>query len=268
MKMRGVCFPSTSNMPRKRRALGQHFLNSVKIAERIVELSGANGKTVVEIGSGRGILTGQLVKTAKRVIAVEIDSRLANFLIDIRLPHVFVLNCDFLSVSLSELGKPVVIGNIPYSLTSAILHKLAGSKSDITRAVLTIQKEYGRKMTAEKGNSEYGYISVFANYHFTVCREFIIPARYFSPKPQVSSVVVSLEPKASSHDANYETGFFEFVAGVFRYRRKVLRNAILSHLRYVPLNIASDILAERPQNLSIGDFLNIYEKVRDRDETA
>jgi 16S rRNA (adenine1518-N6/adenine1519-N6)-dimethyltransferase len=255
-------------MRRKRRALGQHFLNSTKMAERIARLSRVSSRVVVEIGSGKGILTRQLAKAASKVIAVEIDARLADFLKDMQLSRVSVLNRDFLTVDLSELGKPIVVGNIPYSLTTAILHKLARSKYDIIRAVLTIQKEYGAKMTAANGSSEYGYVSVFSNYHFALQKEFCIPARYFSPRPKVSSVVVTLEPRASSRDDDYEAGLFEFIAGIFRYRRKALRNAMLSHLRYVPSGIASDIMDKRPQYLDIADLLDIYDKIRNQHEAA
>jgi len=261
MKMRADCLFSTNGMRSRRKTLGQHFLNSTRFAKRIAQTAGVRSKLVIEIGSGRGILTRQLAELAEKVIAVEIDSRLANYLENLGIPRVDVQNCDFLGIDLTTFGSSILVGNIPYNITSAILTKLIENKSYFERAVLTVQKEYGDKMMASLGSRGYGYFSIYVNYHFKLDKEFVIPARYFSPKPKVSSVVLTLQPKEGSIDAKYEARFFEFVSGVFRYRRKVLRNAILSHLRWLPRDINDDILEKRLQHLSIDDFLRIYQKI-------
>jgi 16S rRNA (adenine1518-N6/adenine1519-N6)-dimethyltransferase len=268
MKMRDGCLPTGSDMSRRRRSLGQHFLNSAKIAGRIANTVKIDGNTVVEIGSGKGILTRQLARRAARVIAVEIDGELTAYLRGLQLPGVVVLNRDFLNVDLGQWDMPTVIGNIPYSLTSAILDKLVEYKKDISRVVLTIQKEYGDRMLASVGGSAYGYITVYTNHHFFARKEFIIPSRFFSPEPKVGSVVLTLEPRKSSYDIEYEDRFFAFVEGIFRYRRKVLRNAILNHLKYLPDGIADDALRKRPQHLSVDDFHSIFQAVLRYDEKA
>ena len=245
----------------KRRSLGQHLLNSLSFAERIARIAHVENNVVLEIGSGKGIITRQLARRSKKVIAVEIDRRLARCLKDLELPRVSVIIGDFLKVDLGQWSKSIVVGNIPYSITSSILRKLADNKERMQRAVLTVQKEYAAKMMAPVGGSEYGYWAIHINYHFEVHREFNIPARFFSPRPKVSSVVLTLKPKKSRFGNTYETELFEFIAGLFRYRRKFLRNAILSHGRVLPEGLDDDRLRQRPQHLSFDDYHQIYSMI-------
>jgi len=244
--------------------LGQHFLNSTRVAERIARAAEVKDELVVEIGPGKGILTRQLAILAKKVIAVEIDGRLARFLEDSRIPRVDVLHLDFLKVNLRDFGHAVVVGNIPYGISSLIIEKLIGSKNFVKKALLTVQKEYGSKIVAALGHRGYGHLSICANYHFEIRRLFSVPARYFTPSPKVSSVVVALQPKKGIFDEINEGEFFEFVAGVFRYRRKSLKNAILKHLRWLPDGADHDLLAKRPQELSIIDFYRIYQLILEK----
>ena len=253
-------------MSNRSQRYGQHFLNSSKLAERIVESAAVDNELVVEIGPGKGILTKHLARRARKVIAVEIDSRLANRLEALNIPRVEVINDDFLSVKLDRFESPVVVGNIPYGITTAIIEKLATGKAVLKRALLTIQREYGSRMTAPVGASDYGFLSVYANHHFRIDRRFVIPSRYFSPRPKVSSVVVTMIPFKSGYDEDYERRFFSFVSGVFRYRRKSLKNAILNHLEYLPGGPDSAVLSKRPQHLSIGDFHRIYSTISAADE--
>ncbi len=248
-------------MTTRRRTLGQHFLNSPRLAERIARAGEVTDELVIEIGAGKGILTRQLAQSAKKVIAVEIDPRLARFLENLHIPGVEVWNRDFLELDLHEFALTVVVGNIPYSITSAIIEKLIHNKNFLRRAVLTVQKEYGMKMTASAGDHDHGYLSVCLNYHFEVHKKFAVPARYFSPRPRVSSTVVVMEPKQGLSLRGDEAEFFEFVAGVFRYRRKSMRNAILSHLPWEPEMIEHALLDRRPQDLSIDDFYFVYRMI-------
>ena len=248
-------------MRTKRRVLGQHFLNSTTFAARIAQIAKIKNKVVLEIGSGKGILTRQLAKEASKVVAVEIDGRLADHLRKLNLPGIQVVNADFLKINLRDWNKVVVVGNIPYNITSAIIRRLAESGECVERAVLTVQKEFAVKMMAAVGRSEYGYISIYANHYFRVRKEFTIPPRFFSPRPRVSSVVITLGPKTRKYDARYEARFFEFVAGVFRYRRKSLKNAILNYMKRLPSGLNDRRLESRPQYLSIEDYHEIYQKV-------
>jgi len=245
----------------RREILGQHFLNSTRVAERIARAAAVDGEIVVEIGPGKGILTKQLALFARKVIAVEIDGRLARALNDLSMPSVDVLHLDFLKFDLGLLRDVVIVGNIPYSISTSIMEKLIKNKTVVKKALLTVQKEYGAKMTAPHGSRVYGHLSICANYHFDIRRLFSIPARFFSPSPKVSSVVVTLLPKKGVLDDINEEEFFRFVSGVFRYRRKSLKNAIQSHLNFLPEGIDQFLLARRPNELTVSDFYTIYKAV-------
>lgn len=245
----------------RREILGQHFLNSRRVAERIASAAGVKGELVIEIGPGRGILTEHLAVLAKKVIAVEIDNRLAARLEGMRIPRVEVLHLDFLKLDLRDYRQPVVVGNIPYGISSLIVEKLIRSKNSIEKALLTVQKEFGAKMTAALGQSGYGQLSICLNYHFTVRKLFSITARYFSPSPKVSSVVIALQPKEGAFNRIDEEEFFEFISGVFRYRRKSMKNAIMSHLQWMPEGLDQEILARRPHELTINDFYRVFKMI-------
>ena len=245
-------------MSLRRRILGQHFLNSQHFAQKISEVAGVEGETVVEIGSGKGILTRQLAQKAARIIAVEIDPRLAGLLERLAIPNVRVINQNFLKIDPGDYGCPVVVGNIPYNITSAIFEKLIADKRRLKKVVLCVQREYGEKLMARVGDADYGYVTLFTNYHFNVKKEFVVPARFFSPRPKVSSVVVTLTPKEPALDAVQEEDLFRFVAGVFRYRRKSVKNAVLNYSKKLPQYLDGGLLRKRPQYLSFDDFYHIY----------
>jgi 16S rRNA (adenine1518-N6/adenine1519-N6)-dimethyltransferase len=150
------------------------------------------------------------------------------------------------------------VGNIPYNITSAILEKLIADKRRLKKVVLCVQKEYGDKLMAHIGDADYGNVTLYVNYHFHVRKEFSVPARFFSPRPKVSSVVVTLMPKAAELDEVQEKDLFRFIAGVFRYRRKSVKNAVINYAEKLPQYLDDGILRRRPQHLSFDDFCRIY----------
>jgi len=229
------------------------------LAKKIVHFAAIESENVLEIGSGKGVLTKLIAEKAKKVFAVEIDKNLVKTLADLHLPNVVVINQDFLQVNLRDFEQPVIVGNIPYSITTPILEVLVKQKDYFKRAVLTIQKEYGNRILAQAGCREYGAITVFLNYHFLVKKGFVISAKNFSPAPQVSSIVVSLTKKPLPFILEDEEKFFQFIRGVFRYRRKLLKNAIINYLRRLPAGIEPELLKKRPENLSLEDFHIIYQ---------
>ncbi len=245
-------------MLRRSKRYGQHFLNSAKIAERIARRIGTDNDLVVEIGPGKGTLTECLAKRSGKVIAIELDRQWADHVTAMGLPNVEVLNQDFLGVDLTAYGRIAVAGNIPYGITTRIIEKLARSRDCLTTVLLTIQKEYGSRMTAAVGKQDYGYLSLFVNYHFDVRKEFLVPARYFAPRPKVDSVVITMRPKKSRYLADDEATFFSFASGVFRYRRKSLKNAVMHLTGHVPAGLDQALLGKRPQHLTIDEFYAIW----------
>jgi 16S rRNA (adenine1518-N6/adenine1519-N6)-dimethyltransferase len=209
--------------PRKR--LGQHFLHDARALDAIVDALGPlDGRTVVEIGPGRGALTDRLVARAERVIAIELDRDLAAGLrvqhaLD---PKVRIVEADVLDVPLGELagGPYVLAGNVPYYITTPILfHALVPPRADV--AVYLVQREVADRMGARPGSKTYGALSVnlqaFADVTFV--RE--VGARSFTPPPKVESAIVRVVPRATAHvPPELEVPFRTLVIGAFGLRRK------------------------------------------------
>lgn len=246
---------------RRKKRFGQHFLNSTRFAERIVDFAGIEDQVVLEIGSGKGVLTKFISERANKVFAIEIDARLVEILRSMHLTHVHIINNDFLKLDLRRFERPVIIGNIPYSITKAIIKKLVAERNHFKRAVLTVQKEYGQRLRASVGSRHYGAMTLLIDYYFCIDKGFAIPARFFSPQPKVSSVVVSLTKKRPALKIEDEPEFFAFVNGIFRYRRKSLRNALMHHINTIPKGVGADLLQKRPGMLTMNDFYLLYTKL-------
>jgi len=246
-----------------RRRLGQHFLKSRYFAKKIVDFADVSDEVVLEIGAGKGVLTQFIASAARKVFAVEMDGKLAEILGEKAFPNVSVINKNFLDLSLSEYGQLVVVGNIPYSITSEILKKLIKERRFIKRAVLTIQKEYGQRIFARPGSREYGATTLFITCYFNGEKGFTIPPRFFSPPPKVSSVVISLKKRKPLIRLNDEEDFFEFVKGIFRYRRKSIKNCIVHYFKNPPRGLNSRLLQRRPAELTLKDFYQLYRRFKE-----
>lgn len=243
---------------RRRRSLGQHFLNSQRIARRIVDFADIKDDIVIEIGAGKGKLTKILAEKAHRLYATEIDRRLIAKLQQLLAPNITILPVDFLSLDLSGYDCPVVVGNIPYSLTHMIIDHLITHRAAINRAVLTVQKEYGERLCALPGSSAYGPITLEVNYYFTVTKGFTIPARFFSPAPKVSSTVIAFRKKKPLFTVDDDKAFFDLIKKVFQHRRKTLRNCLTTLIATDMSGVRRSLLEKRPSDLCLEDFHHVY----------
>jgi 16S rRNA (adenine1518-N6/adenine1519-N6)-dimethyltransferase len=229
--------------------LGQHFLVSNEWAARIVAALGdASQGTVLEIGPGRGILTSLLAKTARRLIAVELDRVLAAQLrLKFGMAHnVEIIEGDILAIDFDSLfgpkpglGRPgieikpqpvKVIGNLPYYITSPILHHLFRYASLIDEMHFVIQSEVATRLAASPGTRDYGYLSVVTQFYTRPEIVFEIPRQAFQPAPEVTSALVTLRlpgerTKLALKD---ETRFLNFVKLSFSQKRKTLVNNLRS----------------------------------------
>ncbi len=238
--------------------LGQHFLNNIHIARKIAGFAGVDDKIVVEIGAGKGMLTRELARKARRVYAIEIDTRCVGALLSRKIPKTEVIHADFLQLDMTNYAGSIIVGNIPYSITTKIIEKLVRERQNYLRAVLTIQKEYGNRVLAKPNSSYYSSLSCYVGYYFNVSKGFNISPKYFTPAPKVSSMVLSLEHRQPPFFLNDDDGFFEFVKGVFRYRRKMLKNSLFKYFGYLPDCLDANILARRPEQLDLSEFYMIY----------
>lgn len=226
---------------RAKKRLGQNFLIDESCIETILDVSDiTEDDVVVEIGPGLGFLTEQLIKSAKKVYAVELDEDMIEELNKLNANNLEIIHSDILKTDLSQFGNDIkVVANIPYYITSPILAHLLGEINDldnknrncISSIVLTVQYEVAKRLTAnEKSPSkEFGLLSVLAQFWADV--EFIrkIGARSFFPAPKVDSAIVKLNVRKTPllKLANYDF-FKKVVKGCFATRRKNIKNSLVN----------------------------------------
>lgn len=218
-------------MSPKKPKLGQNFLIDPGARLRIVQsLGDISACTVLEIGPGRGALTDLLASRAHRLIAVELDRALGPQLADTwkHAPHVSIHCGDILDLDLGGLhpdGPLVVVGNLPYYITSDILLHLFAHASIIDRAVVMVQNEVADRLAARCGTSTYGVLSATAQMHAQVDKLFPLPPEAFAPPPKVDSAVVRLAMRPRFQELRVErSSFLRFLQICFHQKRKTLVN--------------------------------------------
>lgn len=218
---------------RRRPKLGQHFLSSPRYRERIARALPLRPENlVIEIGAGKGAITELLGQRAGRVVAIELDESLARQLRDRfldRLP-IEVLNADILATDIGRLCRRAerdscyVFGNLPYAITSPILHHLFHFRTWIRGMALVVQNEVAERLTASPGTSAYGYLSVLAQAFSQPRIAFRVPPGAFHPPPEVHSalVVFRMVSGLPAEVCAAQEEFLEFVKRSFAQKRKQL----------------------------------------------
>lgn len=207
---------------RLKKRLGQHLLSDKNILKKEAEIAGVRGRVVLEIGAGDGRLTEQLLEAgAAKVYAVEKDRQFAEILREkFRSDRrAVIIETDFLGMQVPN-DVTVVIGNIPYYISSDIIFRLKDEK--IERAVLMVQKEFAEKMVAKPGSSNYGRLSVTSQIFFDVEIVLRVPAHLFVPKPKVDSALIVLKPtgvKLMEYEEN-------LIRKLFQHKNKKIRNIL------------------------------------------
>ena len=259
--------------PRKR--LGQCFLCDPNILEKIVRIAGVQDTdTVVEIGSGIGVLTAMIARTARRVVALELDRLLVGVLQqelggfeNVEIVHTDVLQFDFSSVCADPMRESrkeriKVIGNVPYNLSSQIVLRLLEYRRCLDRVVLMLQREVAERLAAPPGTKDYGPLSVYVALYTEPMLETRVPAGCFYPRPDVESRVIRLdirdEPLCRVDDMDF---FRRLVRASFSKRRKTLLNNLKSSTIPVTvdqINAALSALGidgvRRAETLSVHEF--------------
>src|SRR5580704_1609679 len=217
--------------------LGQHFLIGDGWRERVIAaVAPKAGGAWLEIGAGHGEMTTLLASRAKQVIAIELDPPLARRLAETTAPlgNVRVVSGDILELDLDALlasasgtdERVHVYGNLPYYITSPILHRLFASAARIASIHIVVQMEVAARIAARPGRREYGYLSVLVQFHARPEIRLRIPPGAFRPRPRVFSALVNMEfPGDGASLGIADTGaFFEFVKMCFAQKRKTLWN--------------------------------------------
>lgn len=221
------------------KALGQNFIVNPSICPRIAQQGGAGpGVGVIEIGAGIGVLTAELARQAKKVVCIEIDSRLLPILDETlaEFDNVTILNADVLKVDLPALiarefeGMEVVVcANLPYYITSPIIMALLEQRLPIRSITVMVQKEAATRICAAPGTRESGAITAAICYYSSPRVLFQVSRGSFMPAPEVDSTVIRLDihphPPVQVQD---EATLFAVVRGAFGQRRKTVLNTLSS----------------------------------------
>jgi 16S rRNA (adenine1518-N6/adenine1519-N6)-dimethyltransferase len=257
--------------PRKR--FGQHFLAQASTAERIVRCADLEAAdVVVEVGPGLGALTGFIASQAHTLHLVELDRDLAAYLNksiasatgQVQIHQQDILSFDFDSLSRSTGQRLVVLGNLPYNISSPLLFRLLEAAPAIKRAVFMVQKEVGERLAAPAGSKSYGVLSVLLGVYARVSQLFQVTPQQFYPPPQVDSVVLRLDfHDVPVVDASTFTLLRRVVNVTFQHRRKTLQNGLRSLWHGEPATLA-EVFARagidpkrRPETLSLDEFVRL-----------
>jgi 16S rRNA (adenine1518-N6/adenine1519-N6)-dimethyltransferase len=248
-----------------RRALSQNHLVDGAVLERIVEAAGIRpGERVVEVGPGLGILTAALLQAGAQVTAVELDDRLAAHLQE-RFegrPGFHLVTADFLDVDVAAVADTswALVANVPYHITSPILHHVLDREPRPERLVLMLQREVAERVAAPAG--AMSYLSVFVQYHALTRVAFPVPAAAFEPMPEVDSAVLVAETIPRRLDRDGEDELWRLVQAGFRERRKMIHNVLVRQVPGLERERLDAALAacaiapeRRPQTLSVAEWL-------------
>ena len=261
---------------------GQNFLKDPSTAEMIISRAGILPQDViVEIGAGLGALTIPAALMAKKVYAIEKDRLIIPILSNEIALHntdrVVVINKNILNIDLYEIAKTegchlIVMGNLPYNISTQILVQLIAYRTVIKRCILMFQNELVRRMTSPPGSREYGRLSVMVQYCADIKKIAEVKASLFFPRPKVDSAVVEITFKKTLNFSVLNEAFlFRVIKSAFSKRRKMLKNTLAASELYIDIKTSTEVLekagidpSRRAETLSIEEFIKLshtlYEK--------
>lgn len=246
-----------------KKALGQHFLTDMSVAERIsATLNDYIGLPVIEVGPGMGMLTQFLLSAGHDVKVVEIDGESVEYLkanypaLDGR-----ILECDFLKTDLSQLysagQKFCVIGNYPYNISSQIFFHVLEYKDSVVCCSGMLQREVAERLAAPPGTKARGILSVLLQAWYDVEYLFTVSENVFSPPPKVKSGVIKMVRNEVVELGCDERLFKTVVKTSFGQRRKTLHNSIKGLFAPGTAIPDDELMSKRPEQLSVEDFIRL-----------
>ncbi|PRY66664.1 dimethyladenosine transferase [Vreelandella songnenensis] len=254
---------------RARKRFGQNFLRDLGIISRIVRSIGPReGDRLVEIGPGQGALTGPLLEAAGALEVVELDRDLIPGLRVqfFNYPDFVIHEGDALKFDFAALkgdGPALrVVGNLPYNISTPLIVHLLTAGNAIADMHFMLQKEVVERLAASPGGTDWGRLSVMAQYYCQVDQLFIVPPEAFVPRPKVDSAIVRLTPHAAlPHTADDPVLLFELVKLAFGQRRKTLRNNFKGRVSPETLEALGIDPTRRPQTLTVAEYVTIANQV-------
>ena len=221
------------------KALGQNFIVNPSVCPRMADESGIDSESgVIEIGAGIGVLTAELAKRAKKVVCIELDSKLLPILDETLadFDNIEISNADVLKTDLAALieekfgGMPVyVCANLPYYITSPVIMTLLESRLPLKAVTVMVQREAAQRLCAPVGSRLSGAVTVAVDYYAEARKLFDVSAGSFMPAPKVDSSVIRLDIREKPGiEVSDEKLFFSMVHAAFSQRRKTASNSISS----------------------------------------
>ncbi len=255
-------------MIKAKKSLGQNFLIDNNILELIVNIIDIKNKSVIEIGPGTGNLTNYILKkNPDKLLVIEKDNKLVEELRNKYSSNLQIINDDVLNVNESNLfqEKVIVFGNLPYNISTEILSKWIVNLRDnfwFEALVLMFQKEVADRVVAKFNNSNYGRLSILANWKLNICKISDIKPNSFKPKPKVDSSLLFFTPKKDFYKIKDPKNLEKITRIFFSNRRKMIKkpynqifNGNLKVLEKLKIN-----LNLRPQNLSHDVYYKLTEE--------
>lgn len=255
------------------KSLGQNFLVDKNFVEKIVDRADVKDTNVLEIGPGIGTITYEMAKSAKKVVAIEIDSALLPIIEEnmeefdnFKLIHEDILKANLEKIVEEEFSGEAfkVVSNLPYYITTPIIEKLVTSKLPCTDMTIMVQKEVADRMLATEKDKEYSSLSVFIKYFSEAEKITNVPKSVFMPQPKIDSTVLKLKLRKYREDVD-ESKLFALVHAGFNKRRKTILNSLADAVDKEKLRLAFDKLGIneklRAENLSLDDFIDLTKTI-------
>ena len=252
---------------RAKKSLGQNFLRDPKVIDNIVNtLDLTADDTIVEIGPGEGALTGELLKRAANVIAIEFDRDMIAILRERfgRADNLEIVEHDVLDIDLAGLvpgSRAKLVGNLPYNISTPILQRLIECRESFSTIVLMFQREVVDRITASPGGKDRGFLSVLVEDAFTTERLFDIAPTAFDPVPKVWSSVVRLTPRRSSvRDVKH---FRQVLSTSFAQKRKTILNNLKNVFTDAPARLEAAAIhgSRRAETLTLDEWVRLADEI-------
>jgi 16S rRNA (adenine1518-N6/adenine1519-N6)-dimethyltransferase len=245
---------------------GQNFLAEDTIAKKIVKEANIKKEDfIIEIGTGAGTLSEEIIQKANNFISFEIDTSLKELLEErfCDKNKIDIVFEDFLSVDISKYDnkKPIYLANIPYNISSPILEKIFLETPNFKRAYLMVQKEFGERILG-LNKKDFSPLTVFSQYFCDVRSVLEIPKGAFIPNPKIDSLVIEFKPHKKYNLESKD--FMKFVKSCFSMRRKTIKNN-LKRISNNPDDILESLNIDpknRPEDLSVENYVDMYKKIK------
>lgn len=269
---------------RATKGLGQNFLIDDNVLAKIMAAAELDEETaVIEVGPGLGALTSRLIQASAKVVAVEIDDKLWDYLEEEfgTEANFELIKSDVLKVDLKELCERLsvdcarikLVSNLPYQITTPLLMKVLEENLPITKTVVMVQLELADRLAAKEGSKDYGALTVSVNSYAEVKKLFEVRPGSFLPRPKVSSAVIELVPKEGRMNEKDRSLLLGLVKAAFHARRKTMVNSITGStdvgkeavLRVLhEMGLREDIRAEMLSPAQFEDFAKRISLVHER----